>query len=122
MSTASLAQSTEFYNLYFEGNALLVKEEWDDAIDAYDEALELSEEDYVYYNRGNAKLGKGDVDGAIEDYNDCILYNSQYAEAYYQRGLAKLEKGDQDGACEDLKTAKKLDLRGADSKYKSTCK
>lgn len=113
-------QSTDFYNLYFEGNSLLVKEKWDEAIATYNEALELSEEDYVYYNRGNAKLGKGDLNGALEDYNSCLLLNDEYAEAYYQRALVKLETGD-DSACDDIKMAKKLDLRGADSLYKKKC-
>lgn len=116
------AQSIDFYNLYFAGNAALVKENWDDAIDKYTEALELSEEDYVYYNRGNALFGSGDLEGALEDYNDCLLYNSQYAEAYYQRGLVKLELDDDDGACDDFKSAKKLDLSGASTMYNKHCK
>ena len=52
------AQSNDFYNLYFDGNALLVKGQYVKAIECYNKALKLAQPDYVYFNRGNAIRNK----------------------------------------------------------------
>jgi tetratricopeptide (TPR) repeat protein len=118
----SASQSTEFYNLYFEGNALLAKGQFDKAIARYNEALKEGSADYVYFNRGNAFFGNKDYHNALADYNKTLSMNDEYSVAYYQRALVKLNLGDQKGCCDDFKKAHKLEVDGADAAYKKYCK
>ena len=116
-----MAQDVEIYNLYFEGNALVVKGQYDKAIDKYNQALKLFQAAYVYYNRGNAYYGKKDYANAVLDYTKTLKLNSGYAEAYYQRGLIKSTTGDKT-CCDDLKKAVKLELADATAAFKKNCK
>lgn len=120
-SQYSFSQDTDFYNLYFEGNALLSKGQNDKAIEKYNQALKLFPADYVYFNRGNAYFRKKDLPNALLDYTITIKINGNYAEAYFQRGLLKTGNGDKTG-CDDLKKADKLDLEGAKEAFKKNCK
>jgi tetratricopeptide (TPR) repeat protein len=120
-SKCSFSQDADFYNFYFEGNALLVKGQYDKAIEKYNSALKLAEIAYVYYNRGNAYYGKKDFTNALSDFNKTIKLNDSYAEAYCQRGLVKNALGDKT-CCDDLKKAVKLDMESAKEFYKTICK
>jgi|688.fasta_scaffold109252_2 tetratricopeptide (TPR) repeat protein len=115
------AQPTQFYNLYFEGNSLLVKGQFAKAIECYNKALKLFEADYVYFNRGNAFYEMKDYKNALADYNKTLVLNKGYMEAYCQRGLLKLKTSDQT-ACDDLKKALKGDLQDARNAYENSCK
>ena len=115
------AQSNEFYNLYFDGNALLVKGQYVKAIDCYNKALKLSQPDYVFFNRGNAYFGKKDYTAAMADYNKALQMNKSYTEAYCQRGLVKSYLGDKT-CCDDLKKAIKLYSPDAKEAYEKNCK
>lgn len=120
-SKFGFSQSGDFYNLYFEGNALLVKGQYEKAIEKYNQASKLFEAGYVYYNRGNAYYGKKDFANALLDYTKTLKLNPSYAEAYFQRGLIKTTQGDKTG-CEDLKKAVKLDMPDAKETFKKLCK
>lgn len=117
----SKAQSNEFYNLYFDGNALLVKGQYVKALEAYNKALKLAQPDYVYFNRGNAYFGKKDYTAAMADYNKAIQMNKNYTEAFCQRGLVKSYLGDKT-CCDDLKKAIKMDSPDAQEAYEKHCK
>lgn len=120
-SEKCFSQDTDFYNLYFEGNANLAKGQYDIAIEKYNQALKLFPADYVYFNRGNANYRKKDLPNAMLDYTITIKMNPDYAEAYFQRGLIKSTAGDKTG-CDDFKRAIKLELEGAKETYKKNCK
>lgn len=115
------SQDTDFYNTYFEGNALLSKGQYDKAIEKYNEAIKLFPADYVYFNRGNANYKKGDMKNAMLDYSITIKMKDSYAEAYFQRALVKNSTGDAT-SCDDFKKAVKLELDGAKEAYKKHCK
>lgn len=116
------SQDTDFYNLYFEGNALLSKGQNDKAIEKYNQAIKLfASADYVYFNRGNAYFRKKDFANALVDYNKTLKMNTDYAEAYFQRGLTKNSLGD-NTCCDDFKKADKLKLEGAKEAHKLYCK
>lgn len=115
------SQDTDFYNTYFEGNALLSKGQYDKAIEKYNEAIKLFPADYVYFNRGNANYKKGDMKNALLDYSITIKMKDSYAEAYFQRALVKNSTGDASG-CDDFKKAVKLELDGAKEAFRKYCK
>jgi tetratricopeptide (TPR) repeat protein len=119
-SKLSLAQSNDFYSMYFEANSLLVKGQYVKAIENYNKALKLSEKDYLYFNRGNAYFGKKDYPNAMLDYDKALLMNKGYTEAYCQRGLVKSIIGDKT-CCDDLKKAIKLDSPDAKSAFDKNC-
>lgn len=119
--TCIRAQSNDFYNLYFDGNALLVKGQYAKAIECFNKALKMSQPDYVYFNRGNAYFGKKDYTAAMADYNKAIQMNKNYTEAYCQRGLVKSFLGDKT-CCDDLKKAIKMDSPDAQEAYEKHCK
>ena len=115
------SQDTDFYNLYFEANALLSKGQNDKAIEKYNAALKLYPADYVFFNRGNANYKKGDFKNAMLDYSITIKMRADYAEAYFQRGLVKNATGDKTN-CDDFKKAVKLELEGSKEAFKKYCK
>lgn len=120
-SQLSFSQDTDFYNTYFEGNALLSKGQYDKAIEKYNEAIKLFPADYVYFNRGNANFKKGDMKNAMLDYSITIKMKDSYAEAYFQRALVKTNTGDKTN-CDDFKKAMKLELDGAKEAFRKNCK
>ncbi len=121
-STYCFSQDTDFYNLYFEGNALLSKGQNDKAIEKYNQAIKLfPSADYVYFNRGNAYFKKKDFANALIDYNKTLKMNTDYAEAYFQRGLTKISLADKT-CCDDFKKAEKLKLEGSKEAFKQNCK
>lgn len=120
-SKICFSQDTDFYNLYFEGNALTIKGQYDKAIEKYNQAIKLFSAPYVYYNRANAYLGKKDYTNALADYDKTILMNKDYAEAYHQRGMIKYAMGD-NTCCDDIKKAVKLDLNDEELVFKKLCK
>ena len=120
-SKIGFSQDNNFYNAYFEGNSLLVKGQYDKAIEKYSAALKSFSADYVYYNRGNAYNGKKDFTNAMLDYSKTISMNPNNADAYYQRGVLKLSSNDNTG-CDDLKKAVKMETPDAKETFKKLCK
>ena len=121
ISANSFSQDTDFYNTYFEGNALLSKGQYDKAIEKYNAALKLFPADYVFFNRGNANYKKGDFPNAMLDYTITIKMRADYAEAYFQRAMIKSTTGDKTN-CDDFKKAVKLELEGSKEAFRKYCK
>ncbi len=88
------------------GIALIDKEEYDKAIEAFNEAIRL-EPGYAaaYKGRGNAWAKKGKYDKAIQDFSEAIRLNPQYAQAYNNRGLAWAHKKEYNRAILDYNEA-----------------
>ena len=74
--------------LAFErGNIRLLREELDEAIEAYSQSIDLrSQVASSYNNRGVVYWRKGDFDLAIEDFGTALKIKSDFAEAYHNRG------------------------------------
>ena len=85
------------------------EENWEAALDAYNEAIRLKP-DYVvaYNNRGNAKDILGQYEAALADYNEAIRLNPDYAYAYNGRGIAKNNLGQHEAALADYNEAIRL--------------
>ena len=91
------------------GYLFYLQEKHEDAIAAYDQAIQLKP-DYAgaYSNRGVAKSELGRHEDAIADYNQAIQLKPNYAEAYNNRGVAKNDLGRIDGARQDFEKARDL--------------
>jgi tetratricopeptide (TPR) repeat protein len=91
------------------GNAYRNKEQYDRAIQDYNQAIKLNPKDsFPFNNRGNAYFNKGEYDRAIQDYTQAIKLNPTFAMAYNGRGAAYAGKGQYDSAIQSYDQAIKL--------------
>ena len=86
------------------------KDESDNAIADYSEAIELDAKYADAYNyRGISYLSNGDVDNAIADYTKAIELDPEYADAYKDRATAHFGNSDFSNAITDYTKAIQLD-------------
>ena len=96
-------------SLFQHANFLQMVGQFDQAIKAYSEVIEVIP-DYAdaYNNRGNAYAYKGKYEQAIADFDEVIALNPDLAEAYYNRGITYADKGDYERAIIDYDRAIEL--------------
>ena len=95
------------------GNAHAGRQDYDEAIADYGEALKRNPTHAVaYFDRGSAYRMKRDFDKAIADYDRAIALDPRYEDAFVNRGAAYAGKGDLERAVSEFTTALMLD--GAD--------
>eukprot|EP01038_Epipyxis_sp_PR26KG_P007406 gene7406-10095_t len=71
------------------GNKFLQAKQFDEAINAYTEAINLDPNDHVFFsNRSAAYLSKGDANNALSDSVRCIDLNPTWAKGYSRKGAA----------------------------------
>ncbi|MFC1861984.1 fused MFS/spermidine synthase [Chloroflexota bacterium] len=100
------------------GNIYIQWQQYEDALDAYNTALELvTTNAFLYLRRGYAhqNLPVPGSEQAIADYNTAIKLYPGYADAYVYRGWYYIEKGDLTQAMSDLNRAIQLDPGLADA-------
>jgi tetratricopeptide (TPR) repeat protein len=92
------------------GNAYYEKNEYDNAITGYTDAICLNP-DYpeAFNRRGEAYNHKKDYDKAISDYTEAIRLNLNFDWAYNNRGYAYYEKKEYDKAVSEYTEAIRLD-------------
>lgn len=84
------------------GNAALTAGKFDEAIQAYSEAINLDESNHVLYsNRSAAYLKAGRFQDALNDAEKTIQINAGWAKGYSRKGAAlfALEKYDEAFTC-----------------------
>lgn len=86
-----------------KGNDFLKSDNFDQAIKAYTEAIELDPynaklNSVIYANRGLVFSKMRKLDEAIKDFNSSIELNSTYYKAYLRRGEAYNSNGDFEAA------------------------
>lgn len=70
-----------------KGNSLMSAKSYDQAIQAYTEAIAIDGTNPVYYsNRAAAHASKGDHDAAVEDAEKAIEVDSKFVKAYSRLG------------------------------------
>ena len=116
-SIANIAEGTDnglaarawFFVGYFMSPEKTPGDNFEEAINAYDKAIELNLSGpnlpCAYYNRGNARASLGQIEAAIDDYNTAIGLNPSDAIAYFNRGNARASLGQIEAAIDDYNTA-----------------
>ena len=93
-----------------KGLALIKARQYDKAIEAFSEAIDMIPGDAEAYNyRGIARAYQKDYDGAIEDYSAALKIRPGYAEALNNRGFTWVKKGILDKALADFSRAIELE-------------
>lgn len=95
--------------LYFIAESYRFQNRYQDALDYYQEAIEVNP-DYApsYLGRARANLALNPRRAVIADLDAAINLDPNYGEAYLERGLYLLERNDVDAALEDLRQASVL--------------
>ncbi|MGA2465905.1 MAG: tetratricopeptide repeat protein [Thermodesulfobacteriota bacterium] len=102
------------YDLYKKGNALLTSGNYNDAIEALSEAIELDPKfALAYYGRGIAYSYLKYSKLAIENYDKAIDLNPNLLEAYIDRGYAYRNYGNPEQAIRDFSKAIELNPKNA---------
>jgi len=111
-SISGPSTATDWYN---KGLALKEQGKYDEAIQAYDEAIRL-DPNYAeaWYKKGNALIGQGKYDEAIQAYDEAIRLDPNYAKAWYNKGTALYSQGKYDEAIEAYDEAIRLDPKLAE--------
>ncbi len=92
------------------GNGKLAAGDFKGAVEAYEEAINLSPNSPdALYRRGAVYIDAGDYQAAIADLDRAIRLRPQFAQAYFQRGNARYFLGDLQGAIEDYNQAIEYD-------------
>eukprot|EP01040_Poterioochromonas_malhamensis_P000686 gene686-733_t len=83
---SSIERAAQFKD---QGNKFLQAKQFDEAIRAYTEAINLNPHDHVFFsNRSAAYLSKGDADHALIDAERCVKLNPSWPKGYSRRGAA----------------------------------
>lgn len=95
-----------------DGLALAWRQDWDRAIDAFDQAIALDPNSaFAYLNRGLAYQRKGDLSRAAADLDLAVRHAPHAARGYYSRSIVRQLRGDSRGAAVDAARATDLDSR-----------
>ena len=72
-----------------KGNTFLQAKQYDEAIQAYTEAINLDPTDHVFFsNRSAAYLSKGDASSALSDSQRCIELKKDWPKGYTRKGAS----------------------------------
>jgi tetratricopeptide (TPR) repeat protein len=106
--TAASARSWTIYAYGGRGLAKRFKDNYQDALDDFDEALKLCQDDdvhhkkQIYYNMGLTKKDMGDDEGAADAFTSSIELSPEEIDPYYWRGLSRYKIREHDGALDDF--------------------
>ena len=117
----AVADKTKAEELKTSANALFGRRQYREAIEKYDEALELDPTNHVVHsNRAAAQIELGQFEAAAESARACIKCagGKRYAKGYFRLGLALLKLGEARAkeSVFNLRRAKELEpsLQGVD--------
>lgn len=109
---SAFAQTMEQY--YQAGVIYFQRGQFDQALDAFNKALELDPKSALAYtSRGLVRYKLGELDGALADHNTAVELDPQLSEAYTNRGGVRLALGDPNGAIADHTKSIELDPKSA---------
>ncbi|PLW99786.1 MAG: hypothetical protein C0594_16600, partial [Marinilabiliales bacterium] len=97
-----------YYGYQSVGLALYDLKRYEEAIEYFDESLEIMENFNSYHGRALCKRYLGDYQGALEDYNSTMRMYPNFSECLYNRANLKLLMEDTTGSINDLTLAIKF--------------
>ena len=106
--TAASARSWTIYAYGGRGLAKRFKDNYQDALGDFNEALKLCQDDdvhhkkQIYYNMGLTKKDMGDDKGAADAFTSSIELSPEEINPYYYRGLSRSQIREYDGALDDF--------------------
>ncbi len=101
-------------NWYNKGIALYGQGKYDEAIQAFDEAIEINPQNAdTWNNKGTALANLGKYDEAIQAFNEAIALDPKYAYAWYSKGNALVNLGKYDEAIKAYDKAIEINPRDA---------
>jgi len=110
---AKLPFYQEAENINAQGNELMQKKQFSQALELYTKALKISPagpNSHVYYsNRSAAHLSLGDVESSIQDSQSALTIRPDYTKAHSRLGLAYYASGRYEEAVENYEAALGLD-------------
>jgi tetratricopeptide (TPR) repeat protein len=106
------AAETRFQVAYNRGVSAVKAQDWQEAVDAFSEAIRLDPKNVKpYRHRGGAYFRQKKPDFALADFSEVVRLDPDDAHSWYNRGLAYLQKKDDDRALADFGEAIRLDPR-----------
>ena len=100
------------------GIAYHQKGQYDQAISAFNKALEIDPRHAESYNnRGIARFQKGQYDRAISDFSKVLEINPKDADTYYNRGIIYFQKGQYIKAVSDFNKVLEIDPKHEKASY-----
>ncbi len=107
--TQPLLIQGQTYELSQQGESKLRSGDYQGALKAYNQVLQLNpNDDTAYVNRGTARFELGDKHGAMDDFTQAVELNPKNAEAYRQRGGLYLIMGNKKKSRQDFQQLAKL--------------
>jgi tetratricopeptide (TPR) repeat protein len=101
-----------------DGMYYIVDQKYNEAIKAFDKAIELDEECFsAYYNRGYVHFIEGRADQAISDYSTALFIEPSLHKAYFNRAFAYKMKGQFQNAFDDYTRALEVKDDFAEAHY-----
>jgi tetratricopeptide (TPR) repeat protein len=115
---------------YYLGNLLQREERFEEAIDAYTDAINYSKingEDFplvwaYHFNRGNCYLKTGEYHKAIHDYDYALQLSPDNYDILTNRGYSYYKVNQNEKACEDWQEALKLGSKVTQKYLDNYCK
>ena len=96
----SLGDKNEFRNFLYRGVAKLNLQEYDEALEDLNMAVDLdSKSASAYHTRGRIYYEKREYEDAIKDFETSLNFNPQNEVAYYNLGMTYYKMEDLDKAC-----------------------
>lgn len=103
-------KKAEAEKLKQDGNDLMKKESFNEAITSYTKAIEIDRRNAVYYcNRAAAYTGLGNHESALSDCRKAISIDKSYSKAYSRMGLTYSKMEQYELAVDSYEKALKLD-------------
>lgn len=101
--TTAIKLNSKYYDAYVKrADAWRLKKEYDNAINDYTHAIELSPSAHLYSMRGFVRYLSGDYGQAIEDFNEAIRLDPKNSYSYRTRGFSHKALGELDKAIADF--------------------
>ena len=114
---------TEEANTYYElGLSKRYAEDYEGALIAFNQAIEIHPENYEYYSsRASIRSELNDKKGAVDDYEKVLELCPGNTTAHLFLGFLKKDLGDMESACSNWKQGADLGERDCDEFFEDYC-